>query len=167
MKWKSSKKARKQRKYRLNAPLHVKHKMVSSHLSKELIKQYNKRSIPVRKNDVVKIVRGSNKGKTGKIEKVLLNKMKVYVEGITQSNKTGKTSFIPIDPSNLIVTSLHEDKKRILKSKLIKNNKVVKDSKVVKNASGSVKGASSEFVKDSRFVKDNRVVRDVIPTRSI
>ena len=143
LKWKSSKKARKQRKYRLNAPLHVKHKMVSSHLSKELIKQYNRRSIPVRKNDVVKIVRGSNKGKSGKIEKVLLNKMKVYIEGITQSNKTGKTSFIPLDPSNLIVTSLHEDKKRILKSEFVKDSRVVNEGRFVKGASsGFVKGES-------------------------
>ncbi|MBS3140874.1 50S ribosomal protein L24 [Candidatus Woesearchaeota archaeon] len=147
LKWKSSKKARKQRKYRLNAPLHVKHKMVSSHLSKELIKQYNRRSIPVRKNDVVKIVRGSNKGKSGKIEKVLLNKMKVYIEGITQSNKTGKTSFIPLDPSNLIVTSLYEDKKRILKSEFVKDSRVVNEGRFMKN--------------------NSRVVRDAIPTRSL
>jgi len=116
LKWKSSKKARKQRKYRLNSPLHIKHKMISSHLSKELIKIYSRRSIPIRKNDLVRIVRGNNKGKSGKIEKVLLKKMKVCIEGITQSNKTGKTSFIPVDPSNLIVTSLHEDKKRSLKN---------------------------------------------------
>ena len=127
----------------MNAPLHVKHKMVSSHLSKELIKQYNRRSIPVRKNDVVKIVRGSNKGKSGKIEKVLLNKMKVYIEGITQSNKTGKTSFIPLDPSNLIVTSLYEDKKRILKSEFVKDSRVVNEGRFVKGASsGFVKGES-------------------------
>jgi len=131
----------------LNAPLHVKHKMVSSHLSKELIKQYNRRSIPVRKNDVVKIVRGSNKGKSGKIEKVLLNKMKVYIEGITQSNKTGKTSFIPLDPSNLIVTSLYEDKKRILKSEFVKDSRVVNEGRFMKN--------------------NSRVVRDAIPTRSL
>lgn len=131
----------------MNAPLHVKHKMVSSHLSKELIKQYNRRSIPVRKNDVVKIVRGSNKGKSGKIEKVLLNKMKVYIEGITQSNKTGKTSFIPLDPSNLIVTSLYEDKKRILKSEFVKDSRVVNEGRFMKN--------------------NSRVVRDAIPTRSL
>lgn len=131
----------------MNAPLHVKHKMVSSHLSKELIKQYNRRSIPVRKNDVVKIVRGSNKGKSGKIEKVLLNKMKVYIEGITQSNKTGKTSFIPLDPSNLIVTSLYEDKKRILKSEFVKDSRVVNEGRFMKN--------------------NSRVVRDATLTRSL
>lgn len=41
--WKSSKKVRKQRKYRFNSPLHIKHEMLASHLSKELRKKYSKR----------------------------------------------------------------------------------------------------------------------------
>ena len=44
-KWKASKQPRKQRKLRANAPLHVKHKMMSSNLDKELRKKYEKRNI--------------------------------------------------------------------------------------------------------------------------
>ena len=72
--WVSSKKPRKKRKYRANAPLNIKRKFLSSHLSKELRDKYKIRNIPVRKNDKVKIVRGQFKGKTGKIIKVITKK---------------------------------------------------------------------------------------------
>ena len=42
--WKSSKQPRKQRKYSANAPLHLKRKLLSVNLSKELRKKYGKRS---------------------------------------------------------------------------------------------------------------------------
>ena len=111
--WKSSKQPRKQRKYRYNAPLHILHKFMSVHLSKDLRKKYGIRSIPTKKGDRVKIARGQFKGKTGKIEKVILKKTKVFVEGIQQTSKTGNKSFYPIHPSNLILVELNlNDKKR-------------------------------------------------------
>ena len=78
--WKSSKQPRKQRKYQYNAPLHIKHKFLGSHLSKELIKKHGKRSIPVRKGDTVKVLVGQYKGKSGKIEKVFVKKTRVWIE---------------------------------------------------------------------------------------
>ena len=80
--WIKSKQPRKQRKYRYNAPLHVKQKFVSAHLSKELRKKYNKRSMNLRKGDSIKIMRGQFKNKTGKIEEVSVKKTSVYVSGI-------------------------------------------------------------------------------------
>ena len=56
--WKSSKRPGKQRKYRKNSELHLKKKFLSANLSKELRKKYGKRSMVVRKGDVVKICRG-------------------------------------------------------------------------------------------------------------
>ena len=66
--WKGSKQPRKQRKYRANATLHIRHKMISSNFSKELKKRYGKRNFPIRKGDNVKIMKGEFKGKTGKID---------------------------------------------------------------------------------------------------
>ena len=80
--WKASRQTRKQRKYLANAPLHLKRKMISSHLNKELRKKYGKRSIPIRKGDEVKVMRGKFKGKTGKISIVNIKKQKVAIEGI-------------------------------------------------------------------------------------
>ena len=68
--WKSSKQPRKQRKYVYNAPNHIKKKLVSTTLSKELRKNYGKRNVPIRKGDKIKVLRGQFKGKTGEVTKV-------------------------------------------------------------------------------------------------
>ena len=70
MKRPKSKKPRKQRKFLKLAPLHIRRKMIAAHLSKELREKYKRRSIPVRKGDEVKIMRGEFKGMIGKIVKV-------------------------------------------------------------------------------------------------
>jgi large subunit ribosomal protein L24 len=111
--WKSSKKARKQSKYRINAPLHIKRNFASSHLSKELIKKHNKRNIITVKGDKVKVVRGQFKGHVGKVEEVDTDKIKIYVSGIEVQRKDGTKTRYPIHPSNVIITELNlDDKKR-------------------------------------------------------
>jgi len=111
--WKASKKPRKQRKYRTNAPLSIKRKFLSAHLSKELIKKYSTRNIPLKKDDKIKIVRGQFRKKTGKIVKVLVKKSKVYIENIQNIKNDGTKTYYPIDPSNLIILELNlTDKKR-------------------------------------------------------
>ncbi|MAG52930.1 MAG: 50S ribosomal protein L24 [Nanoarchaeota archaeon] len=111
--WKSSKNPRKQRKYVANAPLHIKRKMLASRLSKELSKKYSRRSVGIKKGDVVKIVRGNFKNHSGKIDKVLTKKFKVHIEGIQNLKRDGNKAFYPLHPSNLIITELNlEDKKR-------------------------------------------------------
>ena len=109
--WIKSKQQRKQRKYRYNAPLHIKQKFVGAHLSKELHKKYGKRSMNVRKGDSVKIMRGQFKNKTGKIEEVGLKKIRAYVSGIEFVKKDGTKSRYPIHPSNLMITELNLDDK--------------------------------------------------------
>jgi len=114
-KWKASKQPRKQRKYRAMAPLHIKHKMLSANLSKELRKRYNRRSIELRKNDTVKIMRGKFKKKTGKIDKVNLKKIKASIQGIQNTRRDGTKVSILFQPSNLQITELNLDDKERLK----------------------------------------------------
>jgi large subunit ribosomal protein L24 len=112
-KWKASRQPRKQRKYRLNAPLNTKHRMMSAHLSKELRKKYGKRSFTVKKGDNIRIMIGEFKKKTGKIENVNLKRLKVSIEGIQRTKKDGAKLKVWFDPSNLIITDLNlNDKKR-------------------------------------------------------
>lgn len=106
-KWKSSKKPRKQRKYRFNAPLHLQHKYLSAHLSKELRKKYGKRSFPAAKGDKVKIVRGQFRGRENKIDRVSHKDEKVYIIGIERTKKDGSKSMIPVRPSNIMITELN------------------------------------------------------------
>ncbi|MEM3112816.1 MAG: 50S ribosomal protein L24 [Candidatus Pacearchaeota archaeon] len=113
-KWLRSKQVRKQRKYRKNAPLHKKLKMMGAHLSKELRKKYGKRSLPLRKGDEVKILRGEFKKKTGKVSMVDIKKQFVIIEGIQRKKKEGTKVNVPFHPSNLLIQSLAlEDKKRL------------------------------------------------------
>lgn len=110
--WKSSKKPKKQRKYRYNAPQNIRHKMMSAPLSKDLRKKYGKRNIPIRKGDRVKIKTGQFKKIIGKIERVNLKKLKVYIEGAQLTKRDGTKALYPIDPSNIMVMELNLDDKR-------------------------------------------------------
>jgi large subunit ribosomal protein L24 len=111
--WKSSSQPRKQRKYRYNAPLHVRKKFVNVHLSKELRKRYQTRNLQAKKGDKVTVLRGKFKKKTGKIEKIDLKESKIFIEGIHSTKRDGTKNLIPIQPSNIILTEiLLDDKKR-------------------------------------------------------
>ena len=113
-KWKGSKQPRKQKKYRANVPKHLRRKLVSSHLSKDLKKQYSRRSFVLKKGDEVKIMVGKFKGKAGKVTVIDTSRLKVYVDGIQRGKVDGTKVNVPLDPSNLLITSLDlEDKKRI------------------------------------------------------
>jgi large subunit ribosomal protein L24 len=114
MKRPKSKKARKQRKFLHHAPLHLRRKMISAHLSKELREKYKTRSIPLRRGDEVEIMRGEFKGKRGKIVKVDLKKYRIYVEGIMRKRSVGTQALVPIHPSKVRVINLNlEDKRRV------------------------------------------------------
>jgi len=106
----------KQRKRNYIAPLHKRQKMVGSHLSKDLKKQLNKRTIAVRKGDEVKVMRGKFRGTTGKVSKVDLKKIKIYIDGIKRSKSTGEDVQLPIHPSNLLITNPIMDDPRRKKS---------------------------------------------------
>lgn len=112
--WKSSKQPRKQRLYRYNAQLHLKARFLHSNLSKPLRKKYG-RSIRVRKGDKVRIMRGSFKGHTGKVEMVDVKKGKIYIEKIEQVKKEGSKSLMPFHPSNVQIAELETSDKRRFK----------------------------------------------------
>ena len=111
--WKSSKQPRKQRKYRYNAPLHVRRKFLSAPLSKELKEKLGRNSIPVRSGDTVQIMRGDFKGIVGKVERVSLKKLKVYVDKARVKKADGKETMRAIDPSNIMIVEMAEDAKRL------------------------------------------------------
>ena len=115
--WKSSKKPAKQRKYRANAPLHIKRKFMAAVLNKKLREAHKRRSTIVRVGDQVKILRGTYRGKSGRIEKVDVTHERIYITGIDREKKDGSKSMYPIHPSNVMIEDLNtEDKKRFGKS---------------------------------------------------
>jgi len=70
------------------------------------------RSIPIRKDDEVTVVRGSNKGREGKITSVYRLKYLVHIERVTREKSNGQSVPIGIHPSKVVVTKLKLDKDR-------------------------------------------------------
>lgn len=104
----TSTKARKQRKARANAPLHKKRRMVSAHLDSALMKEYNVRSVAVRKGDTVRVIRGDKdfKASEAKVASVDLKSLKLIIENVTLPKADGTQKPKPVDPSNVLLTRL-------------------------------------------------------------
>ncbi|XP_064630366.1 large ribosomal subunit protein uL24-like [Lineus longissimus] len=111
---------RKNRKRYFNAPSHIRRKLMSSPLSKELRQKYNVRSMPVRKDDEVQVVRGHFKGQqVGKIVQVYRKKFVIHIERIQRDKANGATVNVGIHPSKVVIVKLKldKDRKRILDRK--------------------------------------------------
>ena len=106
-----SSKARIQRKTSANAPVHKKRKMLSAHLSKDLSKQYGKRSARVCVGDTVVIERGAEgiRGVEGKVLSVDTKTGQVTIEGITINQADGTAVARPVHASNLTIVKLNLD----------------------------------------------------------
>ncbi|CDS13544.1 hypothetical protein LRAMOSA05720 [Lichtheimia ramosa] len=102
----------KSRKAHFTASSNERRKIMSSPLSKELREKYNTRSIPVRTDDEVMIVRGSFKGREGKVVQVYRKKWVIHVERVNREKVNGATVPIGVHPSNVVITKLKIDKSR-------------------------------------------------------
>ncbi|CAA6669936.1 unnamed protein product [Spirodela intermedia] len=81
------------------APSSVRRVLLSAPLSSDLRSKYNVRSMPVRKDNEVQVVRGTYKGREGKV-----------VQRITREKVNGSTVNVGINPSKVVVTKLKLDK---------------------------------------------------------
>jgi len=70
------------------------------------------RSIPIRKDDEVTIVRGSNKGREGKVTSVYRLKWVIHVDRVAREKSNGQSVPLGIAPSKVVITSLKLDKDR-------------------------------------------------------
>lgn len=103
---------------------------MSAPLSKELKAKYNVRSMPIRKDDEVQIVRGHFKGQqVGKVVQVYRKKYVIHIERIQREKANGATVHVGIHPSKVVIQKLKldKDRKRILehraKSKKVEGDK--------------------------------------------
>ncbi|KAN0083743.1 Translation protein SH3-like domain containing protein [Elaphomyces granulatus] len=103
---------RKSRKAHFTAPSGERRIIMSAPLSKELREKHSVRSIPIRKDDEVTIVRGANKGREGKVISVYRLKYVIHIERIVREKSNGQSVPIGIHPSKVIITKLKLDKDR-------------------------------------------------------
>ncbi len=103
----TSPKPKSQRKAFYRAPLHIRHKLMSTHLSAELRDKLGVRSLPVAVGDKVVIVKGNHKGKSGKVVEVDLKGLWVKVEGVTRKKADGTEVLMKFRPWNLVIVDLN------------------------------------------------------------
>jgi large subunit ribosomal protein L26e len=110
---------RKARRAHFQAPSHVRRILMSAPLSKELRAKYNVRSLPVRKDDEIKVTRGSFKGKEGKVTQCYRLKWVIHCDKVQREKANGSTVAIGIHPSNVEITKLKltNMRKKILERK--------------------------------------------------
>uniref|UniRef100_I3VPG1 60S ribosomal protein L26 n=1 Tax=Ctenocephalides felis TaxID=7515 RepID=I3VPG1_CTEFE len=103
----------KNRKRHFTAPSHVRRALMTSPLSKELRQKYNVRSMPIRKDDEVQVVRGHFKGQqVGKVVQVYRKKFVVYIERIQREKANGNSVYVGIHPSKCVIVKLKMDRDR-------------------------------------------------------
>ena len=89
-----------------DSPQHVVSKRISASLSESLREKYDRKTIRVHKNDVVKILRGEYKGIDGKITHIYPKIGKISVDGVTREKLAGGNTPVKIHSSNVMVTSV-------------------------------------------------------------
>lgn len=144
--WKGSSQPRKQRKYRHNAPLHIRQNFMHVHLSPELRTKYRTRAIQVKKGDKVKLLRGKFKKQEGKVDHLHLQYNRVFVTGVDYIKKDGTKVLVPLAPSNLMITVLDlSDKRR--KEKLENHANTI---------SGALSSTSTMAVNDKKTISSEQ-----------
>ncbi|QKQ98844.1 50S ribosomal protein L24 [Candidatus Nanohaloarchaea archaeon] len=105
--WNSSKNPTKQRKYRRNAPQHVKDKLVSANLASELREELGTRNLNLKVGDRVEIMRGDDKGTSGVISSIDRENGTVTVNGVENERTDGTSREKTLQPSNLQIQALN------------------------------------------------------------
>ncbi|KAI0567386.1 ribosome protein L26 [Gracilaria domingensis] len=99
---------------------------MSAPLSAELRQKYNVRSLPIRKHDEVRVVRGQYKGE-GKVITCYRKKYVVHIERVTRERANQMPVPVGIHPSNCVITKIKMDKDR--KAILDRKNREAKQEK--------------------------------------
>ncbi|KAA0191894.1 Ribosomal protein L26 [Fasciolopsis buskii] len=104
---------RKARRRYFNAPSHIRRRLMSAPLSKELRAKYKVRSMPIHKGDEVQVVRGERKDSTAaKVVRVYRKKFVIHIERLQCRKNNGIHVHIGIHPSNVVIHKLKLDKDR-------------------------------------------------------
>jgi large subunit ribosomal protein L26e len=107
-----SRSRRKSRKAHFSAPSHERRVIMSAPLSTELRAKYNVRSLPIRKDDEVTVVRGSFKGREGKVIACYRRKYVIHIERLTREKANQMSVPVGINASNVVITKPKVDRCR-------------------------------------------------------
>jgi len=128
-----SHKPSKQRKYLYNAPLHHRGKIMSAHLSDALREKYGIRSLPIRKGDKVRILRGDYRGSEGEVLEVYREKYRISVKGVIRKKADGTEIPVLIHPSKVEIVKLNlgdDRRKEILERRGVPEEELEEEEEV-------------------------------------
>ena len=94
---------------------------MSCPLAKDLKEEHKIKSIPVRRGDHIKIMRGYYKTKTGRITHISRHRWSIWSKEISRETYNGKTVGIALHPSNCEITKLNmkfKDRQEIIDRKV-------------------------------------------------
>jgi large subunit ribosomal protein L24 len=126
-----SKSPRKQRNFVRLLALHLRKNLCICHLGKELKKETGKRSLTVRSGDRVRVMRGSQKKKEGKVMRVDYSRGFVFIEKLVRKKADGKEKMLPIRASNAMIIGLDRNDERRFGKQVKETLKAEKESKAV------------------------------------
>jgi len=154
---------RKQRKRLYNAPAHLRHKLMAAPLSPELTASKGAKTLPVRKGDTVRVVRGDHVGFEGKVSRVDLKRYRIYLEGLTREKVDGTNIFVSVHPSKVMIKNLKLDDK--WRKAVVERKKELelptKEKKVAKAVEKPAKKAKEEKeTKEEKAVEEKAVVQE-------
>ena len=124
---------RTQRRNLYTAPSSQRRKIMSCRLAKELRTTHKVRSLPIRKNDEVKILKGKHKNKTGKVTCAYRRRWCIYVDKVTKEKQNGQPVNVALKPSYCVIEKLHLDKDRKKLIEKVSAGKNKGDKKVKKS----------------------------------
>ncbi|MCL5112247.1 MAG: 50S ribosomal protein L24 [Candidatus Marsarchaeota archaeon] len=161
-----SAKPRKQRKYRMTAPLHERQHFLHSHLDKALRQRLGikARSVRVSKGDTIKLMSGAKKGTSGKVTAVELSTGRIVVDSLVRKNARGKERSVKVSASNVYITDLNlEDKFRASKLGLqVQKKKPEEKANSEKNVKAKAGNAADQGEKKVADVKQGQEVAQAI-----
>ena len=119
-------------------------KQICAPLSKQLRKNYTRRSIRIMTDDTVKVIRGEYKGITGKVTKISTQTSGIAIEGNKKEKLKGEKIDVYIHSTNMIITALNTDDKWRLKILEKKPKSTIKSMKEEAKKKSEIKPTSKK-----------------------
>ncbi len=141
------------------APLHIKKRHVSAHLSEDLRKVIGARAMTVVKGDKVRVMRGKLRGQEKVVAKVDYSNRCIYLEGVTNKNARGEERLVKFQPSNVMLIELKITDGREKKYPNIGKAKTVKPAAKPKPQTNEKKAKDKE-VKSAEGVEEKPKVEE-------
>jgi large subunit ribosomal protein L24 len=121
--------------------------LMAAPLSHELREKYKLKTFGVRKGDTISVVRGDFLGVEGKVNKVDIERTKLYIDGITREKADGSSIFVPVHPSKVKITKISLDDKwrrNMLKRRGVKLEETKVAEKTLETSSKRKKAGSKK-----------------------